>query len=49
MASETALIVGASRGLGLAMVSEYLKRGWHVMGTVRGTARTPLHDLAESF
>jgi NAD(P)-dependent dehydrogenase (short-subunit alcohol dehydrogenase family) len=46
MASNTALIVGASRGLGLAMVNEYLKRGWHVTGTVRGTARTPLHDLA---
>ena len=42
-----ALIVGASRGLGLALAEEYLKRGWHVVATVRGTNRTPLHDVAE--
>ena len=42
---QTALIVGASRGLGLALVEEYLKRSWHVIGTVRGTTRTPLHAL----
>jgi len=41
-----ALIIGASRGLGLAMAAEYLKRGWHVVGTVRGTAKTGLHELA---
>jgi NAD(P)-dependent dehydrogenase (short-subunit alcohol dehydrogenase family) len=45
--SPTILLIGASRGLGLAMAAEYLKRGWHVVGTVRGTARTQLHDLAE--
>lgn len=45
---QTALIVGASRGLGLALVEEYLKRGWRVIGTVRGQARTPLHDLQAS-
>ncbi|WP_201313405.1 SDR family NAD(P)-dependent oxidoreductase [Dyella sp. EPa41] len=45
---QTALIVGASRGLGLALVEEYLKRGWRVVGTVRGQARTPLHDLEAS-
>jgi len=45
---QTALIVGASRGLGLALVDEYLKRGWRVIGTVRGSARTPLHELAAS-
>lgn len=44
-ATQTALIIGASRGLGLAMAAEYLKRGWRVIGTVRGEA-TPLHDLA---
>jgi NAD(P)-dependent dehydrogenase (short-subunit alcohol dehydrogenase family) len=44
---STALIIGASRGLGLAMADEYLKRGWRVIGTVRGTARTGLHDLAD--
>lgn len=44
----TALIVGASRGLGHAMAAEFLDRGWNVVGTVRGTtARTPLHDLAD--
>ena len=43
---STALIVGASRGLGLAMAAEYLKRGWHVVATVRGKAKTGLHALA---
>lgn len=46
--SPTALIVGASRGLGHAMAAELLGRGWSVIGTVRDTsARTPLHDLAD--
>lgn len=40
------LIIGASRGLGLAMAAEFLGRGWHVIGTVRPGGRTPLHDLA---
>ncbi|MEU6369922.1 SDR family NAD(P)-dependent oxidoreductase [Streptomyces sp. NPDC046931] len=44
----TALIVGASRGLGHAMAAEFFGRGWNVVGTVRDTtARTPLHDLAD--
>ncbi|WP_317440915.1 SDR family NAD(P)-dependent oxidoreductase [Streptomyces collinus] len=44
----TALIVGASRGLGHAMAAEFFGRGWNVVGTVRETtARTPLHDLAD--
>jgi len=42
---QTAFIVGASRGLGLALAAEYLERGWHVIATVRGSARTKLHDL----
>jgi NAD(P)-dependent dehydrogenase (short-subunit alcohol dehydrogenase family) len=42
------LIVGASRGLGLAMAAEFLGRGWSVLGTVREGARTGLHDLAEA-
>jgi NAD(P)-dependent dehydrogenase (short-subunit alcohol dehydrogenase family) len=46
MPSPTALIIGASRGLGLAMAEEYLRRGWHVTGTVRRTARTGLHRVA---
>ncbi len=44
--NRTALIVGASRGLGLALAHEYLKRGWRVIATVRGSRRTHLHDLA---
>jgi NAD(P)-dependent dehydrogenase (short-subunit alcohol dehydrogenase family) len=42
---QTALIVGASRGLGLGLAREYLKQGWRVVATVRGSGRTPLHDL----
>jgi NAD(P)-dependent dehydrogenase (short-subunit alcohol dehydrogenase family) len=41
------LLIGASRGLGYAMVEAYLDRGWHVVGTIRGQSRTRLHDLAE--
>jgi NAD(P)-dependent dehydrogenase (short-subunit alcohol dehydrogenase family) len=41
------LIIGASRGLGHAMAAEFLKKGWHVVGTVRGESRTLLHDLAD--
>jgi NAD(P)-dependent dehydrogenase (short-subunit alcohol dehydrogenase family) len=33
-----ALIVGASRGLGLGLALEFLKRGWHVTATVRSAA-----------
>jgi len=32
---STALIIGASRGLGLALAREYLRRGWQVVATVR--------------
>ncbi len=46
--TKTLLIIGASRGLGYAMAEEYLKQGWAVVGTVRGAARTKLHDLAET-
>ncbi|SFW43118.1 SDR family NAD(P)-dependent oxidoreductase [Amycolatopsis australiensis] len=46
---QTALIVGASRGLGHAIAAELGGRGWHVLGTVRDpAARTPLHDLADA-
>ncbi len=45
--TQTALILGASRGLGLAMAAEYLARRWDVVATVRGSSRTGLHDLAE--
>ncbi|HEX7816454.1 SDR family NAD(P)-dependent oxidoreductase [Dyella sp.] len=46
--SGTILIVGASRGLGHAMAAEFLVKGWHVTGTVRGQTRTALHDLADA-
>ncbi|MET0187728.1 MAG: SDR family NAD(P)-dependent oxidoreductase [Pseudonocardia sediminis] len=47
--APTALIVGASRGLGHAIAAELLTRGWDVVGTVRDPdARTPLHDLADA-
>lgn len=48
MTDPTILIVGASRGLGHAIAAEHVKRGWRVVGTVRGTARTELHDLADA-
>jgi NAD(P)-dependent dehydrogenase (short-subunit alcohol dehydrogenase family) len=45
--ASTILIIGASRGLGLATAAEFLKKGWNVVGTVQGSARTELHDLAD--
>lgn len=46
----TILLIGASRGLGHAVAAEFLKKGWNVVGTVRGGGtRTLLHDLAEAF
>ena len=45
--TPTILLVGASRGLGHAMAAEFLTRGWNVIGTVRGSAKTALHDLAD--
>jgi NAD(P)-dependent dehydrogenase (short-subunit alcohol dehydrogenase family) len=48
--TPTLLLIGASRGLGLAMAGEFLKKGWHVVGTVRRTSsRTQLHDLADEL
>lgn len=44
----TILLIGASRGLGHAMAAEFLKKGWAVVGTVRGTSRTLLHGLADA-
>jgi NAD(P)-dependent dehydrogenase (short-subunit alcohol dehydrogenase family) len=45
--APTILLIGASRGLGLAMAAEFLKKGWNVVGTVRRGSRTLLHDLAD--
>jgi len=41
------LLIGASRGLGLAMAAEFVKKGWNVVATVQGSTRTQLHDLAD--
>ena len=47
--NKKALIVGASRGLGLALAQEFLKREWLVVGTVRAEKKTKLHELADEF
>jgi NAD(P)-dependent dehydrogenase (short-subunit alcohol dehydrogenase family) len=44
---KSVLLIGASRGLGLAMAEEYIRRGWKVTGTVRGSGTTGLHDLSQ--
>jgi len=44
--NKNLLLIGASRGLGLALAAEYLKRGWRIVATVRGAAKTALHELA---
>ncbi|HTY92659.1 MAG TPA: SDR family NAD(P)-dependent oxidoreductase [Steroidobacteraceae bacterium] len=44
---KSVLLVGASRGLGYAMAEEFLKRGWDVVGTVRGPRPGRLHELAQ--
>ena len=46
--SSKVLLVGASRGLGHAMAAEFVKKDWHVVGTVRDDRRTALHDLADA-
>lgn len=47
---KTALIIGASRGLGWGLAREYLRRGWRVVATVRaGSTRTPLHALQDQY
>ena len=44
----TILIVGASRGLGLALVEQFCSRDWHVIGTVRSKSAA-LDDLKARF
>jgi len=45
---RTLLLIGASRGLGLALAAEYLKRGWRVVATERNGATSKLHDLVQA-
>jgi NAD(P)-dependent dehydrogenase (short-subunit alcohol dehydrogenase family) len=41
-ARKTILIVGASRGLGLALAGEFCARDWHVIATSRGRSAAPI-------
>ena len=43
---KSALIIGASRGLGLGLVREHLARGWRITATVR-TRSEELEALRE--
>ena len=45
---KTVLLIGASRGLGFAMVEEYLKRGWQVIATGREGSIQSLNQLAQN-
>ncbi len=42
------LLIGASKGLGLAITEQYLKRGWHVVATERSHSQA-LHKLSEEM
>jgi NAD(P)-dependent dehydrogenase (short-subunit alcohol dehydrogenase family) len=45
---KTVLLMGASRGLGFAMVEQYLKRGWRVIATGREGPLEKLRQLSAS-
>jgi NAD(P)-dependent dehydrogenase (short-subunit alcohol dehydrogenase family) len=45
---KTVLLIGASRGLGFAMVEEYLKRGWRVIASGREGSTEKLFQLAKA-
>jgi NAD(P)-dependent dehydrogenase (short-subunit alcohol dehydrogenase family) len=50
MADLHALIVGASRGLGLGLAREFLEREWHVIATVRGESPPPsVEELSAAY
>ena len=46
--TKTALLVGASRGLGLGLATAMTDRGWRVIATTRGRNDEGLQRLAES-
>jgi NAD(P)-dependent dehydrogenase (short-subunit alcohol dehydrogenase family) len=49
-AVPTLLLIAASRGLGLAIAEEFLKRNWNVVGTVRSeSGRGKLDELCARF
>ena len=45
MSEQTLLLIGASRGLGLALAREFIARGWRVVATERSPS-AELHGLA---
>jgi NAD(P)-dependent dehydrogenase (short-subunit alcohol dehydrogenase family) len=47
--TKRVLIIGASRGLGLALAEEWARGGWHVAATARNSNRTGLDDLADRY
>ena len=44
--NQNVLVIGASRGLGEAIVEEYVARGARVVGTVQNDEPSPLHEFA---
>ncbi|KAB7765669.1 3-oxoacyl-ACP reductase [Xanthomonas sp. LMG 12462] len=48
-APKTVLLIGASRGLGLAMAEGYLRRGWCVIATERAGTPSALYGLAAEY
>jgi NAD(P)-dependent dehydrogenase (short-subunit alcohol dehydrogenase family) len=49
MTDRRALIIGASRGIGLGLAERLLERGWHVTATSRRADDSGLADLAHRF
>src|ERR1700760_2479134 len=47
--TRTALIIGASRGLGLGLTERFLERGWLVPSPSRHTPSQDLGELAERW
>lgn len=47
--NKALLLIGASRGLGLALAQEYLTRGWDVVATERDARTSGLHMLARTY
>ena len=47
--TKRVLVIGASRGLGLALAEEWARGGWHVTATARNTNSTGLQDLAGRY
>lgn len=48
-ATKTVLLIGATRGLGFAMVAEYLGRGYQVIATGREGSKQRLAPLAAQY